>query len=78
MKPAKKLLNGKVPTSKQYRNSKAPVINMYSKYASITLSLFGVVVAYSFTKREMIENTKIAIVSASKQPLKTYYRYNVR
>lgn len=28
MNPAKKLLNGKVPTSKQYRNCNAPVNKM--------------------------------------------------
>lgn len=74
MKPDRKLLNGKVPTSKQYRNSKAPVSNTYSKYASITLSLFGVPVVYSLKNRHKTENTERAIVSVSKQLLKTYSR----
>lgn len=74
MKPDKKLLNGKVPTIKQYRNWKAPVSNMYSKYASITLSLLGVPLMYSSQNREKTKNTEKAIASASEQPLKTNFR----
>lgn len=71
MKPDKKLLNGKDPTNKQYRNWKAPVSKMYPKYASINLSLLGVPLTYSSKKRDKTENTETAIVSASKQPFKT-------
>lgn len=31
IKPDKKLLNGNVPTNKQYKNCRAPVSKMYSR-----------------------------------------------
>lgn len=74
MKPAKKLLNGKVPTNKQYRNWKAPVTTMYTKYASINLSLVDVRLAYSSTNRDKTENTETAMIFASKPPFNTNFR----
>lgn len=62
MKPDKKLLNGKVPTSRQYRNCSAPVSKMYSKYASTTFSLLGVVVVYSSRNREITDITEFDMI----------------
>lgn len=63
MKPDKKLLNGKVPTSRQYRNCKAPVSKMYRRYESTTFSLVGVVVVYSSKNRETTDRTELDMTS---------------
>lgn len=65
MKPDRKLLKGKVPTSRQYRNCRAPVSKIYSKYASTTLSLLGVVVVYSSRNREITEMTELDMIPPS-------------
>ncbi len=62
MNPDKKLLKGKVPTSRQYRNCSAPVSRMYSRYASTTFSLLGVVVVYSSRNREMTDMTEFDMI----------------
>ncbi len=64
MNPDKKLLKGKVPTSRQYRNWNTPVSKIYSRYASIVFSLFDVVLLYSSTKRDITENTELDMISA--------------
>lgn len=64
MKPDKKLLKGKVPTSRQYKNWKTPVSKIYSRYASMTFSLVSVLLLYSSTKRDMTENTELDMMSA--------------
>lgn len=64
MNPDKKLLKGNVPTSTQYRNWNTPVSKIYSRYASIIFSLFGVLLLYSSTKRDMTENTELDMISA--------------
>lgn len=65
MNPDRKLLKGKVPTSRQYRNCRAPVSKIYSKYASTTLSLLGVVVVYSSRNREITEMTELDMIPPS-------------
>lgn len=65
MKPDRKLLNGKVPTRRQYRNCSAPVNKMYSKYASTTFSLLGVVVVYSSRNREITDMTEFDMILLS-------------
>lgn len=65
MKPDRKLLKGKVPTSRQYRNCSAPVSKMYNKYASTTFSLLGVVVVYSSRNREITDMTEFDMVAVN-------------
>lgn len=65
MKPDRKLLKGKVPTSRQYRNCSAPVSKIYSKYASTTFSLLGVVVVYSSRNREITDMTEFDMIPPS-------------
>lgn len=65
MKPDRKLLKGKVPTSRQYRNCSAPVSKIYSKYASTTFSLLGVVVVYSSRNREITDMTEFDMILPS-------------
>lgn len=62
MKPDRKLLNGKVPTSRQYRNCSAPVNRIYRRYASTTFSLLGVVVVYSSRNREITDMTELDMI----------------
>lgn len=62
MNPDKKLLNGNVPTRRQYRNWNAPVSRMYSRYASTSFSLIGVVVVYSSRNRDITENTELDMI----------------
>ncbi|KAL1231156.1 hypothetical protein TPS_05717 [Trichinella pseudospiralis] len=47
MKPAKKLLNGNVPTRQQYKNWIMPVHKIHNMYASISFKRIGVDFLYS-------------------------------
>uniref|UniRef100_A0A5S6QPY6 Adenine phosphoribosyltransferase n=1 Tax=Trichuris muris TaxID=70415 RepID=A0A5S6QPY6_TRIMR len=73
MKPAKKLLNGNVPTIAQYTNCSTPVKKVHSMYASMIFSRWGVCLLYSSnarlaTRQNSISETKTNLAEQNVSP----------